>query len=309
MVFTDDAHIEIGFSSLGTGKFGSYNGHHITAGIIMCISAFLRHLLMVLAVVVYGTAHADATLERIKSRNSVVVGVILSGAPFGYIDVNTQQSAGLNIDLAKSIAEKLKVKLELVPVTPPNRVQFLQQGKVDLLIANMQLNAERAEILGYVPTPYGEAGGGLITRKGSGVHKWEDLKNKVVCVSQGSNYAKPLAEQYGANVKGLPGQPESLLALKGGSCFASVHDSAPLHLLIADNPEWKDYELPVENDLIPLPSVIWVRKGEADTASAVDKIVQDWYRSGWLVDVYKKNRVPVTPEFAKWQARFAVASK
>jgi polar amino acid transport system substrate-binding protein len=270
---------------------------------------FTRFLLPLLALSVQAAAHADATLDRIKSRGSLVVGVILSGAPFGYIDANTQQPAGLNIDLAKSLADKLKVKLETVTVTPPNRVQFLQQGKVDLLIANMQLNAERAEILGYVPTPYGEAGGGLITRKGSGISKWEDLKGKVVCVSQGSNYAKPLTEQYGANVKGLPGQPESLLALKGGSCFASVHDAAPLHLLVADNPEWKEFELPIANDLIPLPSVLWIRKGESDTQAALDRIVQDWYRSGWLSETYKRNRVPVTPEFAKWQAKFPANGK
>lgn len=266
-----------------------------------------RLLFPLLVLACQGQAHADATLERIKSRGSIAVGVILSGPPFGYIEVASQQPAGLNIDLAKSLAERLKVKLETVTVTPPNRVQFLQQGKVDILIANMQLNADRAEILGYVPTPYGEAGGGLITRKGSGIGKWEDVKGKVVCVSQGSNYAKPLIEQYGANVKGLPGQPESLLALKGGSCFASVHDAAPLHILVADNPEWKDFELPVANDLIPLPSVIWTRKGEADIQAALDRVVQDWYRSGWLLDAYKKNRVPVTPEFSKWQAKFASA--
>ncbi|MBS1154565.1 MAG: amino acid transporter [Proteobacteria bacterium] len=268
-----------------------------------------RYLGALLILAAAGLAHADATLDRIKSRGTVVAGVILSGPPFGYIDPKTQQPAGLNIDLANSIAQRLGVKLETVTVTPPNRVQFLQQSKVDLLLANMQLNAERAEILGYVPTPYGDAGGGLITRKGSGIKKWEDAKGKVVCVSQGSNYAKPLLEQYGANVKGLPGQPESLLALKGGSCQASVHDSAPLHLLVADNPEWKEFELPIANDLIPLPSVIWVRKGETDTQNALDKIVQDWYRTGWLVETTKKNRVPITPELTKWQAKYPVGSK
>ncbi|MDR1935427.1 MAG: transporter substrate-binding domain-containing protein [Candidatus Accumulibacter sp.] len=254
-------------------------------------------------------AHAETTLERIKSRGSVVVGVILSGPPFGYIDPKTQQQEGLNIDLSLDVAKRLGVKLETVAVTPATRVQFLQQGKVDLLLANMQLNAERAELMGYVPTPYGDAGGGLITRKGSGIAKWEDVKDKIVCVSQGSNYAKPLSEQYGANVRGLPSQPESLLALKGGSCFASVHDSAPLHLLVSDNPEWKDFELPLPTDLIPLPSVIWVRKGDTEFQNTLDAFVQDWYRSGWLYEVTRKHRIPITPELEKWQAVYPVTKK
>jgi polar amino acid transport system substrate-binding protein len=264
---------------------------------------------LMLSLVMSGSAYADSTLDKIRSRGVLVAGVMLSGAPFGQIDPKTHEPAGLNVDLARKLSQNLGVKLEMVAVTPPNRVQFLQQGKVDVLLANMQLNPERAAILGYVPTAFGEAGGGLITRKGSGIHQWEDVRGKVVCVSQGSNYAKPLQERYGANVRGLPGMPESLLALKGGSCQAAVHDSAPLHLLIADNKEWQNFELPIGKDLIPLPSVIWVRKGEADTERTLDQIVQGWYRSGWLIQINQKNRVPITPELLKWQARYPRAPR
>jgi polar amino acid transport system substrate-binding protein len=266
-------------------------------------------LACLLSLTLAGPGHADATLDKIHSRGVIVAGVMLSGAPFGQIDAHTRQPAGLNVDLAAMLAKRLGVRLELVSVTPPNRVQFLQQGKVDVLFGNMQLNPERAAILGYVPTPYGEAGGGLITRKGSGIHRWEDVRGKLVCVSQGSNYAKPLQETYGATVRGLPGMPESLLALKGGSCQAAVHDSAPLHLLVADNKEWQGFELPIAKDLIPLPSVIWVRKGETDTERALDQIVQGWYRNGWLIGINQKNRVPITPELLKWQARYPRAAK
>jgi polar amino acid transport system substrate-binding protein len=140
-------------------------------------------------------AHADATLDRIKGRGSLTVGVILSGAPFGYIDPAGQEQKGYNIDIAKALADKLGVKLETVTVTPPNRVQFLQQGKVDILIANMQYTEERAKILDYVPTPYDRSGGAAVGRKDSGLKDWSDLKGKAVCVSQGSNYTQPLIEQ------------------------------------------------------------------------------------------------------------------
>lgn len=98
-------------------------------------------------------AHADATLDRIKGRGKLTVGVILSGAPFGFIDPKTQEQKGLNIDVAKALAAGLGVELVTETVTPPNRVQFLQQGKVDILIANMQYTEERAKTLDYVPTP------------------------------------------------------------------------------------------------------------------------------------------------------------
>ena len=61
----------------------------------------------------------------------------------------------------------------LVPVLPTNRVQFLQQGKVDLLVASMLLTPERAALLDYVPTPYYRNGGTAIFLKRSGIRRWK----------------------------------------------------------------------------------------------------------------------------------------
>ncbi|WP_312807639.1 transporter substrate-binding domain-containing protein, partial [Agrobacterium cavarae] len=228
----------------------------------MFVKAFTKAVFALsisLATLAATEASADATLDRIKGRGKLTVGVILSGAPFGYIDPASQEQKGYNVDLAKALAADLGVELETVTVTPPNRVQFLQQGKVDILIANMQYTEDRAKILDYVPTPYDRAGGAAVVRKDSGLKDWADLKGKPVCISQGSNYAQPLAEEYGAIVKGLPSQPESLLALQGGNCVAAVHVGATVGLLLVDRAdEWKDYAIPFPTELIPSDSVIWL---------------------------------------------------
>jgi polar amino acid transport system substrate-binding protein len=249
-------------------------------------------------------AQADTTLDKVRSRGKLVVGVVLSGPPFGSIDPATQKHVGYNVELAEAVAVGLKVGVETVQVQPSNRVQFLQSGKVDILIANMQWTAERAEILDFVPTPFEEVGGAAIARKGSGLKSWADLRGKTVCVSQGSNFTKPLEEQYSAQVKAFRGQPESQLALRGGNCVAAVHVSPTLQHLLATSPEWTDYELPLPGDLIPSPSVIWVRKGEADTRSAIDRIVQQWHRSGWLIEVGKRNGMPPTRKLQELHEQF-----
>jgi polar amino acid transport system substrate-binding protein len=249
-------------------------------------------------------AHADSTLDRIHERHKIVVGVILSGPPFGSLDPATQKPLGFNVDLAENLAKRLGVDIEMIPVQPSNRVQFLQQGKVDALIANMEVTEERAQILAYPPTPFEEIGGALITRRDSGIKSWNDLRGKAVCVSQGSNYTKPLAEQYGAQVKAFRGQPESLLALRGNNCVAAVHVAPTLRLLVARNPDWKDYTIPVSNDLIPSPSVIWVRKGETDTQNAFEKVVEDWHRSGWLIDTERKNGMQPSQAVLDLHAKF-----
>lgn len=249
-------------------------------------------------------AHADATLDKVKQRGQITIGVILSGPPFGTIDPVTQKPSGFNVDLAQAVANGLGVKIEAVQVQPSNRVQFLQSGKVDALIANMSWTQERSEILDFAPTPFEEIGGALLTRKGGSFKKWEDVRGKTLCVSQGSNYTKPLIEEYGAKIKAFRGQPESLLALRGGNCDAAVHVSPTLHQMVSSNADWKDYELPLSSELIPSPQVIWVRKGEHDASAAIDKVVQQWHRSGWLIETVKKNGLPPSQSLVDLQAKY-----
>ena len=47
------------------------------------------------------------------------------------------------------IAEKLGVKLELVPVTSANRIPYLQTKKVDLVISSLGKNPEREKVIDF----------------------------------------------------------------------------------------------------------------------------------------------------------------
>lgn len=250
-------------------------------------------------------AHADATLDRIHQRGKVAIGVVASGGPFGSIDPATQQLVGWNPELARNLAKQLGAEVELVQVQPSNRVQFLQSGKVDLLIASMEYNADRGEILGHAPTPFYRVGGTAAVLKTSGIAKWEDLRGKVVCASQGSSYVKPLQEQYGAEVRGFKTSAESLLALRGGNCVAAVHDATLIQPLLRSNAEWVAYAAPIRDEILPAPSVVWTRKGEADTIAAVDKVVQQWHRSGWLIATEARLGIsPPQPLLTELQAKF-----
>lgn len=255
---------------------------------------FLAPLTAILALGA-ASAHADATLDKIKQRGKLSVGIDGASPPFGKLDPATGKTGGYQTELAADIAKRLGVQLETVPVTANTRVQFLQSGKVDLLIANIQWTQERSEILSFAPTPYDLIGGAAMVTKASGITRWEDLRGKVACVSQGSNYAKPLAEIHGAVVKGLRGIPESLLALKGGSCAASVHIQPALYEKLhgENRAEWKDFTLVGSKEqLIPSPTVVWTRRGETDTQAFVDKAIQDWHRSGFLLKLARENGVP-----------------
>ncbi|MCD5973361.1 transporter substrate-binding domain-containing protein [Pseudomonas quasicaspiana] len=268
------------------------------------VSRFLPVMLSALvSFAVSGLAQADATLDKIEARHKVVVGVLLSGGPFGSIDPSSQKPKGLNVDLAEDIGRRLGAEVELVSVLPANRVQFLQQGKVDLLIANMEWTAERGQILGSVPTPFYRVGGTAAVLKDSKINTWQDLKGQPVCTSQGSSYVKPLTE-FGAELKAFKSSSESLLALRGNNCVAAVHDSTLINPLLASNPEWKDYRA-IAPELNPAPSVIWTRQGETDTQARLDAIVKDWHRTGFLIEAEKRHNItPASPALVELHAQF-----
>jgi polar amino acid transport system substrate-binding protein len=249
------------------------------------------------------TAHADATLDKIEQRHQLVVGVLLSGGPFGGVDPTTQKPRGLNVELAQELGRRLGAEVQLVPVLPANRVQFLQQGKVDLLIANMEWTAERGEILGFVPTPFYRVGGTAAVLKDSKITRWEDLKDQAVCTSQGSSYVKPLTD-LGVEIKAFKSSSESLLALRGNNCVAAVHDATLINPLLADSAEWQGYRA-ISPELNPAPSVIWTRRGESDTQARLDPIIQDLHRSGWLIEAQTRNHItPASPALVELQKQF-----
>jgi polar amino acid transport system substrate-binding protein len=250
------------------------------------------------------SVYADATLDKIKQRHKIVVGVMVSGGPFGSIDPINQKPVGFNAELAQDIAKQLGVELEAVPVEPSNRVQLLQQGRVDILLAGMEWTQQRSEILSYAPTPFYKVGGIAIFPGSSDIKHWEDLRGKAVCVSQGSSYSKPLSADYGAVVKGFKGSPESLLALRGNNCVAAVHDATLLNPLVQNNPDWKNYKT-LTPELIPGNSVIWARKGETDIVEAIDKIVRRWHKTGWLIATEKKlNILPASSALVELNQKF-----
>ena len=79
--------------------------------------------------------------------------------------------------------------------------------------------------------------------------------------------------------------------------------------MLRSNPEWADYHAPIATEVLPANSVVWTRKGEADTIAAVDKVVQDWHRTGWLIATEKRLGIePAQPLLQELNAKYKQGS-
>ena len=119
---------------------------------------------LVLTLSLAAAASADVvyrTLDEIKSSGTINIGVFSDKNPFGYVDENGEYQ-GYDVYFARRIAEDLGVELNFVSTEAANRVEYLETGKVDIILANFTVTPERAEKVDFA-LPYMNVALGVVS--------------------------------------------------------------------------------------------------------------------------------------------------
>jgi len=244
---------------------------------------------VVLASFTLAATQANAANDRFKKvldRGKLVVGVKADYKPWGFRD-SSGKLVGMEIDMAQDVADALGVSLELVPVQSSNRMQFLEQGKIDLMIATMSDKANRRKVVGIPQPNYYTSGTNVLAKKGV-VGSWSDLKGKPVCGKQGAFYNKQVSKKYGAKIIAFVGNAEAKQALRDGKCVAWVYDDSSIMADLASG-QYDDYEMPMETEddnpwalAVPLDELngIW--------GNFMSGMIYNWHSSGRLIELEKK---------------------
>ncbi|MGI0133596.1 MAG: transporter substrate-binding domain-containing protein [Candidatus Micrarchaeaceae archaeon] len=231
-----------------------------------------------------GVAHADL-LSDVKAKGELVVGVKADYRPFGFLNP-AGKIIGFGPDLAADLAKRLGVKLKLVPVVSSNRIQFLQQGQIDLMIATTNDTPERRKVIDFASPDYYGSGVNVMALKSAHIASWADLKGKKVCLIQGSFYNKELQEKYGIEGVAFPGTAEVYSALRNGNCVGFAYDDTAITGQL-QTPEWQDYGMPLDSILFA-PWGVGIRKGEPSMVEFVSKATIDWFKTGFIQQEEKK---------------------
>lgn len=266
---------------------------------------FNRYFSIAAASVVLGmmtaTAASADVLDDIKKKGVLVVGTKADYRPFGFLDPSGK-IVGLEPDLAADVAKRLGVKLELVPVVASNRIQFLQQGKIDLMIATTSDTPERRKIVDFIEPNYYGSGLNVLAPKSAALKTWEQLRGKKVCLIQGAFYNKELQEKYGVDGVAFPGTAEVYTALKNGNCVAFAYDDTAI-VGEMQKPEWSAYEMPLDSILF-VPWGIAVKQGEKGLADMMSKTSVEWHKSGFIQELEKKWGIKPTKFAQEMRAKY-----
>jgi polar amino acid transport system substrate-binding protein len=246
---------------------------------------------LALAILIAAPLASAQTLERIAEKGEVVIGVTNTFRPYGFVE-DDGRFAGLEIDLAQSIAEFLGVKPRLVPVAAANRIPWLRQTRIDLILASMPVTDERRSEIGIVEPPYYASGVAVLAAAEVGLRSWRDLANRSVCGLRNSAYNR-VAERYGASILSFPTGPEVEAAVLDRRCVGWVFDEASLGATLSQRPRWLGYTLALVTDE-PRPWAIGVPLSERDGpfGQLLSNIVSDWHRTGLLLTLQEKWGLP-----------------
>ena len=141
-----------------------------------------------------GGSEIYRTLDEIKESGTIKIGVFSDKNPFGYVDENGEYQ-GYDIYFAERLAKDLGVEVEYVPTEAANRVEYLESGKVDVILANFTVTEERAQSIDFA-LPYMKVALGVVSPDDALITSPDELKGKTLIVTKGTTAETYFTENY-----------------------------------------------------------------------------------------------------------------
>jgi polar amino acid transport system substrate-binding protein len=148
------------------------------------MSTLVRALCVSAAFLAMSSGASADTLDNIKAAKKIRVAIDLALPPFGMLD-EKKQATGADVETARMLAKDLGVDLEIVSVTTPNRIPFLQTNKADIIISTLSITPERQKVIDF-SHPYSVLPQVVAAPSNMPVKSYADLTGKKVATTRGS---------------------------------------------------------------------------------------------------------------------------
>jgi polar amino acid transport system substrate-binding protein len=229
---------------------------------------------------------AARTLDEIMASKKLIVGINPTLPPLGVFNAKNEID-GVDVDIARAIAAKMGLSLEIVQVGSPDRIPFVNSGKIDMVMGAMTWTAERAKAIDYTVPVYTEVMGVLTTKK-TGWKDWKELDDPKVRLVQvrGTTPVKFISEKLPkAQVLLLDNYPDAVRAIAQDRAdgMVDVLDFLTEHTK-THKVEWKTVATPVDVYFCG----IGVAKGNEALRVKLSSIVKELNASGVIDKAWEK---------------------
>lgn len=183
-------------------------------------------------------AEAKNSIDEIKEKGKIRIGVFSDKAPFGYLDSNGKNQ-GFDIVIAKRLTKELlgdENKVDFVLLEPANRVEYLETNKVDIVLANFTVTPERKQKVDFA-NPYMKVAIGVVSPEKSPIKSVAELKDKKLIVTKGTTAEVYFTKKHPEiDLLSFDHISESFAALKDGRGVAFSQDNTLLFAWAKQNP-------------------------------------------------------------------------
>jgi polar amino acid transport system substrate-binding protein len=211
---------------------------------------------------------AQDSVAAIQARGIVKIAVFSDKPPFGYVD-KFGKNQGYDVYFARRFAKELlgdENKIEFVLVEPAARVDVLESGRVDIVLANFTVTPERAKRVDFAK-PYFKTAIGVVSNDGTPIARESDLSGKKLIVIRGTT-----ADVYFSKIKGIELVKydqigDAFQALRDGRGVGLAQDTT---LVLAWANENKGFSVKLGDVGSVDPIAPAVRKGNTDLRDWID---------------------------------------
>lgn len=232
-------------------------------------------------------AKEGTVLRKIQDRGRVLIGVKYDVPLFGYLNPQTNKVEGFDVAMGKEIAKKIfgdETKVEWKQAVSKDRIPFLQQDVVDLVISTMTINADREKEIDFSSVYY-LAGQSLLVPKDSAIKGIKDTAGKNVCSAKGSTSEQNITKfAPQAKLVLFDSYSECVTAMTGKRADAVSTDDIILMGFASQN---KDLKL-VGGQFTYEPYGIGIKKGATELQTLVNGVLTDLKTSGRWAELFKK---------------------
>jgi ABC-type amino acid transport substrate-binding protein len=227
---------------------------------------------------------AGTTMAEIQDRGEIRIGVKYDVPPFGFKNPQTDEVEGFDVDMGHIVAEALGVEPVFVEAISDNRIPFLQQGEVDLILSTMTINQERDLEIEF-SEPYYVARGRILVPQDSDVQGIDDLAGKRVCTALGSTYEETVREEApDAELRLVDTYSECLELLQNGAIDAISTDDVILTGMIIQD----DTLQMVGGELTTEPYGAGIKEGDREFQQFVSDTLETAQTDGRWADHYQE---------------------
>ncbi|MGI8407170.1 MAG: glutamate ABC transporter substrate-binding protein [Actinomycetota bacterium] len=230
---------------------------------------------------------AGSTMAKIQEKGEITIGVKFDVPPFGFENPQSGEVEGFDVDMGKYIAEHLGVEPKFVEAISDNRIPFLQDGTVDIILSTMTITTDREAEIDF-SNPYFIANGRILVPEDSDIAGIDDLAGRKVCTAIGSTYESTLTEQApDADLKTVEAYSDCLTLLQNGQVEAVSTDNVILTGMIIQSGE--DFPLKLVGDnLTTEPYGVGIPNETDDMRDFINGVLTDSFEDGTWQETYDK---------------------